>query len=426
MKKESPAIALVDCNNFYVSCERVFDPSLMNVPVIILSNNDGCVVSRSNEAKALGISMGTPVFKIPDIIKKNKVQVFSSNYALYQDMSSRVMQTLKGFSQEMEVYSIDEAFLSLRGFRKEDLISIGEKIKKTVYKWTGIPVSVGISPTKTLSKVAGDLAKKKDNGVFSVFGSTQTNEVLSKTQADEIWGIGGRQAAKLAAKGIFTALDLKNADRKWIQKNLTVTGAKTVLELNGIPCIDLEAVIPDKKGIACSRSFGKPVTSVEEIKRALSEYVTTAAEKMRRQKAVPLSLTVFITTDRFSEDSRQYANWAEMKISEPTAYTPALIKQAHAGLEKIYREGYKYKKAGVVFSGLTGEDDVSPSFFTKNGEDDKREKIINTVDMINKKMGRNTVSFGSFEREGKWKMRRNFLSKKFTTDWNELPVVYCD
>ncbi|MBN1620222.1 Y-family DNA polymerase [candidate division WOR-3 bacterium] len=423
MKKGSPAIALVDCNNFYVSCERVFDPSLMNVPVIILSNNDGCVVSRSNEAKTLGISMGTPVFKIPDVIKKNKVQVFSSNYALYQDMSSRVMQTLKEFSQEMEIYSIDEAFLSLRGFGKDDLISIGEKIKKTVYKWTGIPVSVGISPTKTLSKVAGDIAKKKENGVFCVFDSAQTNDILSKTEAVEVWGIGGRQAAKLAVKGIFTALDLKNADRKWVQNNLTVTGVKTVLELNGISCIDLETVVPDKKGIACSRSFGKPVTSIEEIKKALSEYVTTAAEKMRRQKTVPLSLTVFITTDRFSENASQYANWTEMKISEPTAYTPALIKYAYSGLEKIYRKGYQYKKAGVVFTGLIGEDDVSPPFF---GEDNKRQNLINTVDVINKKMGKNTVSFGPSEREGNWKMRRNFLSKKFTTDWNELPVVYCD
>ncbi|MBN2364462.1 Y-family DNA polymerase [candidate division WOR-3 bacterium] len=426
MEKDVPPIALVDCNNFYVSCERVFEPSLKSVPVIVLSNNDGCVVSRSNEAKALGIEMGTPVFKIKDLVMKNFVRVFSSNYALYQDMSSRVMQTLKRFSPEIEVYSIDEAFVSLGGFTEQDMTSYAREIKNTVLKWTGIPVSVGVAQTKTLAKAANRNAKKSDSGVFSLFDRTKIDEILSKTNTRDLWGIGLKQSDKLAANGIFSALDLKNADRDWVLKNLTVTGLKTALELNGIPCIDLESAVPDKKGIACSRSFGRPVEKINELKTALSEYVTVASDKMRKQKSIPLTMTVYITTDRFSDKDLQYANWLDVKIASPTAYPPPLIKLAHRALEKIYKQGYKYKKAGIVFTGLIGEEETSNSLFSEFGEDNGDSKIMKTIDEINKKMGNNTIKFASSGFDGSWKMKRNRLSKRFTTDWNELPVVYCD
>ncbi|MBN1150045.1 Y-family DNA polymerase [candidate division WOR-3 bacterium] len=419
-----PPIALVDCNNFYVSCERVFAPSLKGVPVVVLSNNDGCVVSRSEEAKALGIKMGVPVFKIKNFIEQNSVKVFSSNYELYQDMSIRVMQTLRQFSSDVEVYSIDEAFVLLEGFEEKRLLDLGLKIKKTVLKWTGIPVSVGIAETKTLSKIATKEAKKNGSGAVDIYKFEKIDKILQNLGTEDVWGIGAKQSLKLASKGVFTALDLKNADREWILKNLTVVGLKTLLELNGEPCIDIENMPSDKKGMACSRSFGRTVEKIEELKNALSQYVTLAAVKLRSQNAVPLSMTVYITTDRFNEDEEQYANWSDVRIKNPTNYTPSLIKHSHKALENIFRSGYKYKKAGVVFTGIIKKDEISKSIFEE--EDQSKNKIIKTIDEINRKMGRETVGFASSGFDNSWKMKRKKLSKRYTTNWNELPVVYCD
>lgn len=422
--KDDNIVALVDCNNFYVSCERVFNPKLNNKPVAILSNNDGCIVSRSQEIKDLKIPMGAPGFKYEALINKNGGTLLSSNYALYADMSSRVMEVLAMFSPDIEIYSIDEAFLGLNGFNNRDLENFGKKIKKTVFQWTGIPVSVGISKTKTLAKVANHFVKHYSayKGSLCLLNDERIAKALAKTPVSEVWGIGRQYDKFLRQNKIETALQLRDADDKFIDHYLTSTGLKTVLELRGYACIDLDDAPISKKSIVTSRSFGKQVSELSELQEAVSEYVTRAAEKLRKQNCVAGLLMVFLSTNRFKEGP-QYNNSLSTTLFPPTAYTPDLIEKALDLLEELFLPGFEFKKAGVMLADIVSEEDVPLSFMEVNYLDDKRKKLMETVDKLNQTYGQDTLFYASNGIKKDWKMRRAKLSPHYTTNWNDLPKV---
>lgn len=422
--KNDNIVALVDCNNFYVSCERVFNPKLNNKPVAILSNNDGCIVSRSQEIKDLKIPMGAPGFKYEALIKKNGGTLLSSNYALYADMSSRVMEVLAMFSPDIEIYSIDEAFLGFNGFKTRNLAEFGNKIKRTVFQWTGIPVSVGISKTKTLAKVANHFAKRYSafKGSLCLLNDERIANALAKTPVSEVWGIGRQYDKFLRQNKIETALQLRDADDKFIDHYLTSTGLKTVLELRGYSCIDLDDAPISKKSIVTSRSFGKQVSELSELQEAVSEYVTWAAEKLRKQNCVAGLLMVFLSTNRFKEGP-QYNNSLSTTLFPPTAYTPDLIEKALNLLEELFLPGFEFKKAGVMLADIIPEKDVPLSFMEVNYLDDKRKKLMETVDKLNRIYGQDTLFYASNGIKKDWKMRRAKLSPHYTTNWNDLPKV---
>jgi DNA polymerase V len=346
--------ALVDCNNFYVSCEQIFNPKLRGRPVIVLSNNDGCVVSRSNEAKSLGIGMGVPAFEIEELIRKNNVAAFSSNYTLYADMSERVMETLSSFTPQIEVYSIDEAFLDLSGFSCS-LTEYGRKIRRTVGQWTGIPVTVGIGRTKTLAKIATHLAKRsaKAGGVLDLTDSAYFEKALAKTPVEKVWTVGIKTTIKLKRAGITTALALRDADTSWIRQVFGVVGIRTVFELRGICCYKLEHNPPSKKSVSVSRMFGEPVESIEQLKQAISCYAARAGEKLRENNLVAGVMTVYITTSRFIKN--RYFNSHTTAFEVATNDTAELIRGACKCIEMIYRRGYEYKKCGIIFNCLVPE-----------------------------------------------------------------------
>ena len=345
-------IALVDCNSFYVSCERLFNPSIIRKPVIVLSSNDGCVISRSTEAKALDIKMGEPYFKVEKIVKKNDVKVFSSNYSLYGDISRRVMKTLKQFSPRIEIYSIDEAFLDLSSIKNEDLVECGNKIRKTVLKWTGIPTSIGIATTKTLSKAANHIAKEEKTGVINFINSQQIDKLLAGIKINDVWGIG-RQLTKFYIKnGIYTAYQLKNISNSWIKKSTNVFGSRTAMELRGISCISLEIHQEKRKNCCVSRSFGKKVTELEALKESITTHCLNAAEKIRIDNQTVKKITVFIRTSPFQKDKNYYANVKDIDLPIRTNDSIELIKQALIALKYIYKKGYRYQKTGIIFSGL--------------------------------------------------------------------------
>lgn len=414
-------VALVDCNNFYVSCERVFDPSLEGKPVAVLSNNDGCLVSRSNEIKALKIPMGAPGFKHEALIRKHGGVLLSSNYTLYGDMSRRVMDVLGKFSPELEIYSIDEAFLGLNGFRVRDLEAYGRKIRETVRKWTGIPVSVGISRSKTLAKVANHYAKRYSGycGCLVMLDDERIQKALEKLPVSEIWGIGRQYDKFLRQNKIANAWQLRNAPEQFIDHYMTSVGHKTVLELQGFSCIDLDEAPAPKKSIVVSRSFGKQVSELEELEEAVSTYITRAAEKLRAQHSVAGHLMVFLNTNRFKEGP-QYNNAAQMTLSPPTAYTPDLIKTALELLRDLWLPGFEFKKAGVMFSEIMPEDDVPLNLIETNYLDDERKALADTIDRINRRCGRDTVFYASSGIRKDWQMKRARLSPSYTTRWSDL------
>ena len=417
-------IALVDCNNFYVSCERVFNPSLEGKPVAVLSNNDGCIVSRSNELKALNIPMGAPGFKYEGLIQKNGGVLLSSNYALYGDMSSRVMEVLNQFSPEVEIYSIDEAFLKLNDLPISNLEEYGRQIMHIVKKYTGIPVSVGISRSKTLAKIANHYAKHFAGyqGSLALMEAEKIEKALKQTPVEEIWGIGRQYAKFLRQNKIETAWDLRNAPEDFILHYLTKVGYKTVLELQGYSCIDLEETPSPKKSIVCSKSFSKQVSDLSELEEAISTYITRGAEKLRHQHSVAGFMMVFLNTNRFKEGP-QYNNSTQTKLSVPTAYTPDLIKIGLELLRDVYLPGFEYKKAGVMFADLIDEKDVPLNFLEPNYLDDKRKKLIDAIDKLNRVWGRDTVFFASSGIKKDWEMKRAKLSPFYTTRWQDLPKV---
>ena len=424
--------ALVDCNNFYVSCERVFNPRLNNIPVVVLSNNDGCVIARSNEAKALGIKMGSPAFKNRDLFEKHGVKVYSSNYTLYGDMSCRVMSCLAGFVPDMEIYSIDEAFLLLNNL-PEQPDSFARDIRESILKWTGIPVSIGIGPTKTLAKLANRFAKKhpEHGGVLDLTDNPRFQEYLELTDIEDIWGIGRRYSLLLKSYGVRTARDFSRQQRDWVTSRMTVTGLQTLLEIQGKACFDLERTTKPNKTIISSRSFGRQVGSHEELREALAGYVVRAVRKLRAQGSVCSNLTVFVHTNKFREDLPQYINSRMTRIPYPTDYTPVLIRHAHNVLREIYRQGYIYKKAGVMLAGIEPKKCRQLTFFMPSREREKKEqKVMAVMEKINTRWGRGTIkpAAAGTNKDSKktWKMQRNMLSPGYTTCWSELPVADAD
>lgn len=412
--------ALIDCNSFYVSCERVFDPSLEGKPVVVLSNNDGCAVSRSKEAKKW-IPMGAPIFKYKKEVILHDIKLFSSNYTLYSDMSNRVMAALSRFTTEMEVYSIDEAFLSLE---EKDATEHAKLIRKMVKKWTGIPVSIGIGSTKTLAKVANKIAKSNPElgGVFNIDKHPKINEVLKKIKTIDIWGVGRRQTENLKNYGINSAYDLKTAPDYWIRKKLSVMGLRTAWELRGTSCIDIEKIPSERKGIIRSRSFQKDVTTFEGLKEAVAIHASRGGEKLRESGLIASYITVFIRTNKHKKEDFQYATSAGCFFPEPTSYTPDLIKYSLINLEKIFEPNCKYKKAGIALSGLVPEKEHQLSLLNPGTNYKRNLDLMKAVDNINGNWGTNTVRFACSDFKDT-KAPRALMSKRYTTNWNELPVV---
>ena len=424
MTVQNNIFALVDCNNFYVSCERVFNPRLEGRPVVVLSNNDGCVVARSNEAKKLGIGMGVPLFKVRRLIEAHGVEVYSSNYTLYGDMSRRVMATLGEFTPEMEIYSIDEAFLDLSGFAGRNLTEYGRKIRTTVRQWTGIPVSVGIAPTKTLAKIAHHLAKKsaKADGVLDLTDSPYLDTALARTTLDDVWGIGPGFTRRLRKAGIENALQLRDADDRWVRKELHVVGLRTVHELRGQTCYELEVSPPAHKGIVCSKSFGYRVESLTELREAVAAYTSRAAQKLRRQQLAAGVMTVFVMTNLFSRNEPRYFNAETIELPTATNDTGALIKYALQSVDKIYRPGCRFKKAGVMFDALLPQDKVQGNLF--DGADHARSrKLMRVLDRINSVMAADTIRYAAAGLQQPWKTKFHKRSGRFTSRWDELPQV---
>lgn len=414
--------ALVDCNNFYVSCERVFEPALIGRPVVVLSNNDGCVVSRSAEAKALGVPMGVAFFKIRDLVRRHRVVVRSSNYTLYGNMSQRVMETLRRLAADVEVYSIDEAFLDLSGPAGRSLLDDGRLMRRTVLRWTGIPVSIGIAATKTLAKAANHLAKRsaEAGGVVELSDPAGQGEALARMDVEDVWGVGSRLARMLRRNGIRTALDLRDADEHWVRKRMTVVGFRTVLELRGSPCIGLQMQPPTSKTIVRSRSFGRPVVGLPEMTEAVAFHVTRAAEKLRRQKLLANVLGVFITTGLFAK--RKYSNGVTMSLNAPTDDTSELIRLAIAGLERVFRDGFEYKKAGVMLSGLASRRQRQMLLFGQ-AERRRSERLMAVMDDINRDMGADTLRCAAMGMRQEWQMKQSRRSSRYTTRWDELLTV---
>ncbi|MDX5417891.1 MAG: Y-family DNA polymerase [Hymenobacteraceae bacterium] len=416
--------ALVDCNNFYASCERVFDPKLEGKPIVVLSNNDGCIIARSNEAKALGIQMGEPAFKAKDAIEHHNVQVFSSNYTLYGDMSARVMQTLAKFTPNLEVYSIDEAFLDLGNFYGRDLNQYAGELRHTVKTWTGIPVSVGVAPTKTLAKRANRLSKKskKANGVLVLTDERHIEEALRRTEVGDVWGIGRRYAKKLAGFGIHTALDLRNATDAFVKKHMTVVGLRTVRELRGEPCLDLEMVAANKQNICTSRSFGAPVTSLSQLQEATANYTSRCAAKLRRQHSCAGAITVFLQTNPFRETDPQYFSNKTIALPTATNSTLELVQYASLALQALYKPGYRYKKSGVIVSELRPQNQVQTSLLD-TVDRDKHQRLMQALDKLNSAWGRDSVTCAAQGTTRPWQLKCEKKSPCYTTQLGELLCV---
>ena len=414
-------IALIDCNSFYVSCERLFNPKIRKKPVVVLSNNDGCIISRSTEAKALGIKMGEPYFKAKDIIIKNKVNVFSSNYSLYGDLSRRVMRTLKRFNSAIEVYSIDEAFLDLSNFSDDEVEKVGREIRETVLKWTGIPTSIGIAKTKTLSKVANHIAKKKKSGVTSLIGIENIDPILEKVEINDVWGVG-RQLTKFYHKnGIYNAKQLKNKSNTWIKKNSNVLGSRTAMELRGVPCIDLETTQTKRKSCVVSRSFGQRIEKYQELKEAVANYCLNASEKIRSESLIAKSITVFVRTSPFQSRFGYYSNSKTIDFAISTNNSIEIVKTALVALDSIFKNGYRYQKAGVMLTGLSNEDGSKNLFSSE--KDEKIKGLMRSIDNTNYRYGRSTLSLASAGVQKRWNMRREHSSKIDTADFYLLPTI---
>ena len=416
------SIALIDCNNFYASCERIFNPKLMRRPIVVLSNNDGCIITRSAEAKKLGIKMGEPYFKAKKIIDKNNVKVFSSNYSLYGDISQRVMETLARFAPDIEIYSIDEAFLGLNGFENYELSTDCSYMRRTIKQWVGIPVSIGVSSTKTLSKIANNLAKKNKeyDGVCILKSWFEINEALKLTPIGDVWGIGRRLSSFLQKYNIKTAYDFIQLDKGWVRKNMGVVGEKTFLELCGVSCIELDLIPSDKKSCCVSRSFSKPIEKIHDLEESVSAYGTRVAEKIREEGLMAESMSVFVLTNYFNRKEKQYSNSIKLQLPFPTNNSIKIVKRALQGIRKIYREGYRYKKAGVILYGLSKSSQVKGLL---DYDRESSDAIMNTMDRINGRYGSSVVRLASEGIEKSWRMKREKVSPCYTTNFDDLVEV---
>ncbi len=419
----TPVFALVDCNNFYVSCERVFSPRLRERPVVVLSNNDGCIIARSGEAKKLGIKMGMPCFQARPLIEKHGVVALSSNYALYGDMSRRVMNILLRFSPEMEVYSIDEAFLNVSGLNWSKRRSLARELMDTVYRWTGIPVSIGMAETKTLAKLAAHFAKgsKKAAGIVDLVTSSYLEPALEMTSVRDVWGVGGVTATRLEKWGIGTARQLRDADGQWLRQKLGVNGRRLALELQGIACygIEEEPLIP--KSVRCSRSFREPVADIAAMKEAIASYISRAAFKIRNHGLSAAALTVFLRTSRFGSGDHYY-NAATIELPVSSQSTRELLGYALKAVDGIFRPGYRYKKAGVLLHGLLPVSQVQPSMI--DTIDRRREEcLMSAVDGINNCLGNGIIRFAAEGLKQPWRLKADNLTPAYTTRWSDIPVV---
>ena len=421
------SIALIDVNNFYVSCERVFNPKLVGKPVVVLSNNDGCAVARSNEVKALGVGMGAPWFKFKDLAKQHGIIALSSNYALYADMSNRVMSILRQYSPDQEVYSIDESFLDLTGFQSRDLIKYGQHMRKRIFKWTGLPVCVGIGSTKTLSKLANHCAKKRPvfNSVcnFNTMSPKELDDLLGQVDVGEIWGVGRKLAPKLQSLGFHTVLDLKLANPERLRQQFSVVMEKTIRELNGTVCIELEEISPPKKQIISSRSFGFPVRDYNSLAESITLYMSRAAEKLRRQQSFAGSVYVYIRTSPFKPDDPFYSNGMTIPLSSPTDDTRQLVNGVLWGLKQIYKPNYNYAKAGVMLSEIVTIKGVQTDLFSQSQASPKSSALMTAMDGINRKMGKESIKLASEGFTKPWKMKQENKSPSYTTLWEDIPSI---
>ena len=417
-------IGLVDCNNFYASCERVFRPDLNGKPVVVLSNNDGCVIARSNEAKALGVKMGVPVFQIKDLIRKHRINVFSSNFSLYGDLSARVMYCLSEFVKDIEVYSIDESFLDFSGMKYYDLPAYAHNIVYTVKKNIGIPVCIGIAPTKTLAKMANKFAKKYPGykSVCIIDTEQKRKRALQLTSIEDVWGIGRRLATKLKLKGVETAFDFTRLPREWVRHNMTVVGERTWRELRGEPCIELEQEPAPKKQICKSSSFGDMVYDYRPISEAVATFAANCAQKLRAQNGCAASLMVFIHTNNFRPDLPQYYKNCVITLPVPSNATPVVVHYAIEALKKIYIEGYAYKKAGVIITSIVPATAIQLNLF-EQADPDKQKRLMSVLDKLNATYNRKKVYMASQGTGKSWKLHQEHLSRHYTTNWDDIITV---
>lgn len=410
-------IALVDCNSFYASCERIFRPDLKDRPIVVLSNNDGCIVAMSKEAKKLNISRGTPLFKLQDMFKQNNVKIFSSNYTLYGDISKRVMSIIMESSDTVEVYSIDEAFANWN-FR--DPVEESFKVRKRILNWVGMPVSIGIAETKTLAKIANHIAKKQD-GVYWITENIR-EQILRDTPIESIWGIGRQTSLFLRARKIFTAYDFVQLEDWWVKKNLKIVTLRTKWELSGIKSIDMETEVKENKGILSSKSFGMPITDLENLIEATKSYTHDAFHKMIKQGLSAKTITFYLTTNSFKKYEKQYKNSIKIDLPDYTDYLPDFIRTVKTGIKQLYRPGYNYKKTSVMLTDLRLKKDITPDLFTL--KDPRKAKIQASVNKINHKYGKGTIHC-NLNKKGKpkWQMKRELLSPEYTTSWKDIPKV---
>lgn len=416
--------ALVDCNNFYASCERVFQPQWEGKPIVILSNNDGCVIARSNEAKALGIPMGAPAFQYKALFREKKVKVFSSNYPLYGDMSSRVMSILEQYTPHLEVYSIDEAFLQFKGFGFYDLSAQGHRLRKQVRQWTGIPVSVGIAPSKALAKIANKIAKKyveKTQGVYCIDTDEKRIKALKWTAIGEVWGVGRQHRKRLEELGVKTALDFVNLPDTWVKKHMSVLGLRLKKDLQGLPFIQLEEMQPPKKGIATTRSFEGTLSKFSDLEERVSTFASSCAEKMRKQSSSCHALLVFVRSDPHKAGTVPYQNSCVLTLPYASSSSILLSQYAVKGLRHIFREGIEYKKAGVMVMGLVPTATRQLTLFEEKHA--KHHTLMQALDRIHKRFGPYRMKLANQDLNRTWKMKQEHLSKRFTTEIKEIITV---
>ena len=416
------SIALIDCNSFYASCERIFNPKLLGKPIVVLSNNDGCIITRSAEAKALGIKMGEPYFKAKKIIEKNNVKVFSSNYSLYGDISQRVMEILLGFSPEVEIYSIDEAFLSFKGFKNHELLTYCKHIRQTIKKWVGIPVSIGVGSTKTLSKIANHLAKKEADyeGICILKGDEKIEEALNRIEIGDVWGIGRRLSKFLRNYEVRTAKQFAFLDRRWIRKNMGVVGEKIQLELCGVSCLDLELLPSSKKSCCVSRSFSRPIEKIEELQESIANYGSRVAEKIREEGLIAQSMSIFVLTNHFNKKEKQYSSSIKLQLDYPTSDSKLIVKRAVEGIKRIYKEGYRYKKAGIILYELHSSSSVRGLL---DYDKPRTDSLMRSLDEINYRYGSATLRLAAEGIRRSWHMRREKVSPCYTTSFDQLMIV---
>ena len=416
--------ALIDCNNFYASCERVFQPHLNGKPVVILSNNDGCVIARSNEAKSLGIPMGAPAFKYKEVFQKNKVQIFSSNFTLYGDISNRVMSIISRYVPDVEIYSIDEAFIKFDGFSEDEANKKCSDIIKTIFKWTGIPVSIGLAPTKSLAKVGNRIAKKystRTNGFYSINNNEKRIKALKNISAGDIWGIGFQNEKKLLKVNVKSGMDFVNLPDQWVKKNMSIIGLKLKKELEGIPTLNIEEGKIDKKSIATTRSFESEISSLNDLIERITTFSVVAAKKLRRQNSECNMISVFIRSNPFKQNDDKYHFSLTGSLPFSTNSSIEISKFAVKLLTKIYSKNKSYKKAGIILMGLSPQSSHQFSLFDQNI--DKQKKLMRSIDNIDNKYGLYKVRLASQDQKRIWKMKRQKLSRNYTTEIDEVLIV---